>query len=187
MDQILNYLAGVLGVDQPTFLLILGVIIAVSNLIGKLIPDDQTGALGVVRKVAKVLGLYVSSRVTKGVSVTDTAKVVADRYKIQSPWYIGIVAILFTLFFLSACTAAQKERVNSTLGTICTSTPLAQALYNGALASHDNARVNEILNYLQAACPAVLVIVQTIPTRQQPEVIVLPPPVQPAIGPERGR
>lgn len=183
MDYILNYLAGVLGVDTPTFLLILGVVIAVSNLIGRLIPDDATGPLGFVRKVAKVLGLYLSNRVSGSISVNDTARTVANRYNVaKSPWFVGIAALVVT-FFLMGCTALQKERVTTTLSTICTNAPLAQALYNAALASHDNTRVNEILNVLQASCPAVLVIVQTVPVR---ESVVPPPPPTLTPGPERG-
>lgn len=183
MDYFLNYLAGALGVDPPTFLLILGVVVAVSNLIGRVIPDDATGVLGLVRKVAKVLGLYLSNRVTGGVSVNDTARTVANRYNVvKSPLIVGVLALIVTLL-LTGCTTLQKERVTSTLSTICTSAPLAQALYNAALASHDNARVNEILNILQASCPAVLVIVQTVPVR---ESVVPPPPPTLTPGPERG-
>jgi hypothetical protein len=85
---------------------------------------------------------------------------------------------------LAACTTAQKDRVNTTLATICTSAPLAQALYNSALATHDNTQVNNILNYLQASCPAILILVQTVPVREP--AVVLPPPVVPVPGPERG-
>lgn len=84
---------------------------------------------------------------------------------------------------LAACTTAQKERVTSTLTTICTSAPLAQALLNTALASHDNTRVNEILNYLQATCPTVLILVQTVPVK---EPVIPPAPPPPTPGPERG-
>lgn len=90
--------------------------------------------------------------------------------------------ILAPLLALAACTTAQKERVTTTLATICTSAPLAQSLYNVALATHDNARVNEIFNYLQATCPAVLVIIQTVPVKEPTP----PPPVVPVPGPERG-
>ena len=40
---------------------IAALIVAVAQLIGKAIPDTATGALGVVRKVAKVVGLYVQN------------------------------------------------------------------------------------------------------------------------------
>ena len=36
--------------------------IAVAQLIGKVIPDSATGVLGVVRKLARVVGLYVNNR-----------------------------------------------------------------------------------------------------------------------------
>jgi hypothetical protein len=32
------------------------------RLVGNVIPDDATGILGVVRKFAKILGLYVDNR-----------------------------------------------------------------------------------------------------------------------------
>jgi hypothetical protein len=183
MDYLLNYLAGSLGVDPTTFILILGVVVSVCNLLGRLIPDDTGGLLGFVRKVCKVLGLYLSNRVTGSTSVNDAARnVVAKTKSLQSPWFVGIIALLFALL-LSGCTALQKERVTSTLSAICTNAPLAQALYNGALASHDNRRVNEILNVLQASCPAVLIVVQTVPVR---ESAAPPPPPTQTPGPERG-
>lgn len=87
---------------------------------------------------------------------------------------LGLVALA-----LSACTAAQQGRVESTLNTICTSAPLAQALYNTAVASGDNTRVNQILNYLQATCPTVLILVKTIPVKVEV-------PAAPATIGERG-
>lgn len=51
-----------LGQDGFTTALVIVVILA--QLIGRLIPDDATGILGVIRKVAKVVGLYVANRVT---------------------------------------------------------------------------------------------------------------------------
>lgn len=33
--------------------------VAVAQLIGKVIPDSATGVLGAIRKIAKIIGLYV--------------------------------------------------------------------------------------------------------------------------------
>lgn len=44
------------------------------NVLGKAIPDDKTGALGLVRKAAKVGGLYISNRIESGVDVNDVVK-----------------------------------------------------------------------------------------------------------------
>jgi hypothetical protein len=40
---------------------IAAIVVAVSQLIGKAIPDTASGFLGTVRKVAKVVGLYVQN------------------------------------------------------------------------------------------------------------------------------
>ena len=57
---------------------LLPVVVLVSQLIGKAIPDDATGFLGLVRKLAKILGLYVNNRITKDVTVVDPAKSFAN-------------------------------------------------------------------------------------------------------------
>jgi hypothetical protein len=62
---------------------------------------------------------------------------------------------------------------------VCVSAPIAQALYNSAVATGDGDKVNEILNKLQAACPGVLLLIHTVPVK-----VEVPPPPQP--GPERG-
>jgi hypothetical protein len=41
---------------------IVAVVIFVAQAIGKLIPDTAGGLLGVVRKIAKIVGLYVPNR-----------------------------------------------------------------------------------------------------------------------------
>lgn len=61
--------------DEPTLLATFAALSIVARLIGNLIPDDEVGWRGTVRKVAKVLGLYVSNRITAGVSTNDVAKV----------------------------------------------------------------------------------------------------------------
>lgn len=39
----------------------IAVVIAVAQFVGKVIPDSATGVLGFIRKVAKVIGLYVTN------------------------------------------------------------------------------------------------------------------------------
>lgn len=164
MDQILNYLAGALGVDSTTFLLILAVVVAVCNLVGRLIPDDATGALGVFRKVAKVVGLYVSNRVTDGVSVNDTARVVAgvapqssvspNSTTVRSPLAVGVVAILLGIaaLFTTGCTSVQ---LNSTTEAICQSVPLAQDALDSATQTKNVVLAERILATVNRVCPSV--------------------------------
>lgn len=194
MDQILNYLAGALGVHPSTLVLLLGVFVAVSNLVGKLIPDDATGTLGVVRKLAKVGGLYVSTHITDGVTVNDTAKVVAglqpknsltSNTTARSPAIVGILAVLLGVatVFLAGCTPATLAGVNAAANAVCTSAPIAQALYDSAVATGDQGKVNEVLNKIQAVCPSALVLIHTIPVKVEVPVVIPPPPTP---GPERG-
>lgn len=56
-------LARLLGVDPATALLIFGLFVTVANLVGRMIPDDKTGALGAIRKIAKVIGVYAPNKV----------------------------------------------------------------------------------------------------------------------------
>jgi hypothetical protein len=77
MDQILTYLAGELGVDQPTLILILLLLTAASNILGKSIPASATGPLGIVRKIALVVGLYIPQRLTPNVSTQTVAAAIA--------------------------------------------------------------------------------------------------------------
>lgn len=86
---------------------------------------------------------------------------------------------------LTGCTAAVQERVESTVATICTSAPIAQALYNTAVASGDDNRINQILSYIQATCPTVLILIQTVPVPGGAIPIPPPPPI-PTPTPERG-
>jgi hypothetical protein len=148
MDSLLNFLSGVLGVDPATFLLILGVIVSVCNLAGRLIPDDAVGSLGVARKVLKVLGLYLSNRVASGVSVNDTARAVAGAtaitskspgsppvtVKLRSPWIVAVLAGIATIF-LQGCALSQVQATTQT-------NRVAQAQH--------------ILDYVNAYCPSVV-------------------------------
>lgn len=64
IDALLAYLAVHLGLSKAATVAILGLIVTVSKLVAKTIPDDATGALGVIRRVTKVIGLYVPNKKT---------------------------------------------------------------------------------------------------------------------------
>lgn len=76
LQDLIPDVAGWLNIDPATLLLYLGVIATACNVIGRLIPDDQTGWLGKVRDVAKFIGVYTPNRVASGVSVNDVARAV---------------------------------------------------------------------------------------------------------------
>jgi hypothetical protein len=173
MDQILQYLAGVLGVSPATFLLILGVVVSVCNLVGKLIPDDATGYLAIIRKIAKVLGLYVSTRITSDVTVNDAARAVAGataitrtdsdgrfpEVKLRSPFVVAILAGALALF-LSGCTVAQAHLATE---AVCENLPLAQAALNSAAQTKRVADVERILNHIESVCPGILTALDLAP------------------------
>lgn len=81
VEAMIPNVAAMLGIDPATALLILGVVVSVCNLLGRLIPDEATGWLGLVRKVCKFVGLYASNRVTKDATVNDVAAQVARSLK----------------------------------------------------------------------------------------------------------
>lgn len=81
MNEIANIIplaANVLGVAPTTLLFGIIMINQGAKVVGRVIPNDKKGVLGVVRNVAKVLGADPSSRVTSGVTVHDTAKAVVE-------------------------------------------------------------------------------------------------------------
>lgn len=69
-------IARLIGVDETNLVFYIGVLVAASNIISRLIPDDATGPLAMVQKVAKFIGLHVQNRVTKGVTTADVVKTV---------------------------------------------------------------------------------------------------------------
>src|SRR5690349_5984147 len=83
MESLIALLPGLLGVDPITFYAALGFVVTACNLIGRLIPDTATGTLGVIRKIAKVIGLYVGNRIAPGISNNDAAAVVASQTSLK--------------------------------------------------------------------------------------------------------
>jgi hypothetical protein len=51
-----------MDVVTPEIAAAVAIVIAVAQFIGKVIPDHATGVLGFVRKIAKVIGIYVSNQ-----------------------------------------------------------------------------------------------------------------------------
>lgn len=78
MDDPITIIAGALGATHEQVIVTSIVAVAASNVVGRLIPDDKKGALGFVRKLAKVVGLYASNRVASGVSVNRVVRDIAD-------------------------------------------------------------------------------------------------------------
>lgn len=78
LEFIIPNLAAMVGVPASTLLVGLTIIGVVSNIVGRVIPDDETGFLGGVRRVAKVIGVYVPNKVTSGVTVNDVVRSVIN-------------------------------------------------------------------------------------------------------------
>lgn len=77
LESMIPPIAQMLGIEPATALLFLGVIVALANLLGRLIPDDKTGILGLIRSVCKVVGLYASNRIASGLTVNKIAETTA--------------------------------------------------------------------------------------------------------------
>lgn len=69
-------IAGWLHMQPSALLADLIVISMLANAISRLIPNDATGWRGVVRSIAGFIGVNISSRVTKGVTIADTSAAV---------------------------------------------------------------------------------------------------------------
>ena len=76
-EKFIPDIASMLGVEPSTVLLLVGLIIAIANLGGRLIPDDKTGFLGFVRTACKLIGLYASNRISSGLTVNKIAETTA--------------------------------------------------------------------------------------------------------------
>lgn len=76
-DYIPN-IAALLGLDPATVLLLLTIVVTAANITARLIPDTATGFLGGLRKVAKIIGMFVPNRVATGITVNDVAKAIVS-------------------------------------------------------------------------------------------------------------
>ena len=77
MNEIADFIplaASALGLAPTTLLFGIFVVNQGAKVIGRLIPNNKKGPLGVVRKVANVLGADPSSRITGNITVQDAAK-----------------------------------------------------------------------------------------------------------------
>lgn len=84
LDALVDSIAFALGFEATSLLALFAVLSLVCRLVGKFIPDDATGTLGVIRRVCKVIGLYVGNRVTRNVSTNDAARAVADSNRLMN-------------------------------------------------------------------------------------------------------
>lgn len=73
LEALVPDLAGAMGLSPSTLLLYVILGSTAANIAGRLIPDDVTGPLGSLRDLFKILGGYVSNRVSSGVSVSQVA------------------------------------------------------------------------------------------------------------------
>lgn len=62
------------GLHGTSLIVTLLLVSFVCQAVGKIIPEDATGWKGALRKVCKVVGIYVSNRITSGVSTADVAR-----------------------------------------------------------------------------------------------------------------
>lgn len=69
-------IARLLGVDESDLVLGIGLLVAASNIVSRLIPDNAIGWLATLRTVAKFIGLHVQNRVAQGVKTSDVVKAV---------------------------------------------------------------------------------------------------------------
>lgn len=73
LSSLMTALGQQFGIQPSTMVFYLFLLNRAADIIARLIPDNSTGWLAVVRKVAAVIGTHVSSRIAPGVSVNDVA------------------------------------------------------------------------------------------------------------------
>lgn len=84
LTLIVTTIAGWLGTTPTIVLGYIGLIVAIANAISRWVPDDATGALGVIRSICKFIGINVNSRITSGTTVNDVVKTAASFPEVQA-------------------------------------------------------------------------------------------------------
>ena len=74
IEHYIPNVAAFLGVEPATALFLVTVIVVVANLVSKFIPDDKTGVLGLIRKIATFVGIAASNRISAGLTVNEVVK-----------------------------------------------------------------------------------------------------------------
>lgn len=173
----IDKIAELLGLEGTSLLACLAVISLICRLIGKSIPDDATGVQGMIRRVTKLLGLYVSNRITSGTSVSDVAKTVvneelSDRLASveqgQKP-FPGVrdergrfvkttaplmLALLLLPMALGGCATASAPSPAMILArTVCSNTDVLAAAILDIRSQNTRERAIVVLRGLESACP----------------------------------
>lgn len=78
LENLAGQIAGLVGVEPSTLVLLIMIVGTLANAGARLIPDDAVGFWGGVRRVCAVIGVYIPSRISPGVSVNDVARAALD-------------------------------------------------------------------------------------------------------------
>lgn len=167
MDEFLNLLSSLTGLDEQGVLLLLGVVVAVANLVGKLIPDDATGFAALIRKVAKVLGIYVANRKSSYDSSIGST--------VRSPAVVGAIALAVTALFISACTPFSIGLARAGTAAVCAGSAAAQAELDKMVANKQVSQAGQFLFDLQTYCPSIFLALD-LREAQLAQVPIAPPP-----------
>lgn len=73
ISTLATQIASLFGLQPSTLILFILIITTAANAGARLIPSDATGFAGTVRTICAFIGVYVSSRVTSGVTIEDVA------------------------------------------------------------------------------------------------------------------
>lgn len=179
----ITIIAGWLGIDPASLLALIPIFVIIFNTIARLIPDDSTGFLGVVEKIAKVLGVYVSNRVSSGMSLNDIAKSAANvipeirfeaeqkdvkeigetnfenqgRDKFVPPEFRNLLMIPFLAFsfllFAGCATTSPAATALEISKTICYNREALQFVLNQVKPNPTAEKVQPLLDYLHLYCP----------------------------------
>lgn len=131
MEYLILYLAQFFGVQPEVIIALLPTIVFLFNFASRLIPDDAKGFLGFVGRACAILGLHVSNRVTRGLTVNDLAQFTLDRESEVKPiqrhapkleqngfsvtsQLFGLLMLSLTLtFILGGCTGQTVEKIQT--------------------------------------------------------------------------
>lgn len=74
IERFIPNVAAWLHIDPTTVVFLVGIFMALCNVVGRRIPDDRKGIVGLIRDVAKFIGAYSANKITSNVTTVDVAK-----------------------------------------------------------------------------------------------------------------
>lgn len=169
-------------------------IVILCNLLGRLIPDDKEGWVGMLRKIFKTVGLYASNRLVGKVSVDQAACVALDKVRVDAASgtiatkaeasrtkraatkagnktsSLGIFLAAGLSLLLMGC-VSPSQTIRNVTQRVCQNVDVATVIVDQLKESERRETLLLVLDFMHEHCPTILgVLVLT-----DPDVAVIAP------------